>query len=274
MCCLGWLLQTGKWVERDPEAAVTLYRDAAELGSSRAMTQLGDCLLEGIGTACVPDLALRCYEKGAAEGEKEAMFSLGYCHEFGLGTEQDYTQAAQWYLRAAQEGSTAGMNNLAELLAKGRGVERDLGQALEWYRKAADLGNACAQYNLGWYLQQAGNEEKALGCYEKAKEGGMTSALWALGCFYEEGGASLERDLEKAYDLYRQGAEDGNLNCKCRLVRCLALGLGVKQDVPEALRQGADLDEDHYADQMDNYGARQELDMVRELLDGLKKETT
>ena len=83
-----------------------------------------------------------------------------------------------------------------------------------------------------------------------------------------------ERDLEKAYDLYRQGAEDGNLNCKCRLVRCLALGLGVKQDVPEALRQGADLDEDHYADQMDNYGARQELDMVRELLDGLKKETT
>ncbi len=27
-CCLGWLMEHGKWVDRDPEGAVELYRQA------------------------------------------------------------------------------------------------------------------------------------------------------------------------------------------------------------------------------------------------------
>ena len=126
------------------------------------------------------------------------MFSLGLSYELGQGVEQDDVKAALWYEQSAQLGSGAGMNNFAELLAKGRGVPKDLGKALEWYRKAADLGNVYALYNMGWYLEKAGNLEKARACYEQAKAENMDSAYWSLGRMYEEG-LGVDRDLERAY---------------------------------------------------------------------------
>lgn len=68
MCCLGWLKQTGKWVDSDPAGAVELYRQAAQMGATRGMVQLGDCLMDGIGVAAAPDLAVEWYKKAAKEG--------------------------------------------------------------------------------------------------------------------------------------------------------------------------------------------------------------
>ena len=158
------------------------------------------------------------------------------------------------------------MNNLAELLAKGRGVPQDLDKAMEWYQKSADQGNVYALYNMGWYLEQAGELDQARDCYEKAKAQGMGSAYWSLGRMCEEG-RGTDQNLEQAYTLYREGAKQGNVNCICRLVRCLAQGLGTQQDLPRALKLAAELmAEDLPPQVLDNYGCREELEMLRALI--------
>ena len=185
--------------------------------------------------------------------------------------EQDYTSAALWYERSAQLGSSAGMNNFAELLAKGRGVPKDLGKAMEWYRKAAELGNVYAVYNMGWYLEKAGNLDKARACYAQAKEQNMDSAYWSLGRMYEEG-LGVEQDLKQAYTLYRQGAKQGNVNCICRLVRCLAQGVGTRQDLSRAQKLGSELLAEELSPQvLDNYGCREELVMLLDIMNEIKE---
>ena len=163
------------------------------------------------------------------------------------------------------------MNNFAELLAKGRGVPKDLGKALEWYRKAADLGNVYAMYNMGWYLEKAGNLEKARACYEQAKAENMDSAYWSLGRMYEEG-LGVDQDLERAYTLYRDGAKRGNVNCICRLVRCLAQGIGTRQNLSRAQKLGAELLAEELPPQvLDNYGCREEMLMLLDVMNEIKE---
>ena len=163
------------------------------------------------------------------------------------------------------------MNNFAELLAKGRGVPKDLGKAMEWYRKAAELGNVYAVYNMGWYLEKAENLDKARACYEQAKEQNMDSAYWSLGRMYEEG-LGVEQDLKQAYTLYRQGAKQGNVNCICRLVRCLAQGIGTRRDLARAQKLGSELLAEELSPQvLDNYGCREELVMLLDIMNEIKE---
>ena len=180
--------------------------------------------------------------------------------------ERDPAQAAEWYLQGAELGSSACMNNLAELLAKGDGVPQDLEQAMEWYRRAAKQDDECAWYNLGWYHEQAGELDQALECLLRADELGDSSACWALGRFYETGTA-VERDPERAFEYYRKGAEREDLNSMCRLARCHALGLGTRQDREKAAKLAREILAQNWEEtgELEDYGAREELEALRAL---------
>ena len=165
------------------------------------------------------------------------------------------------------------MNNLAELLAKGDGVPQDLEQAMDWYRRAAELDDECAWYNLGWYHEQAGELDQALECLLRADELGDDSACWGLGRFYETGTA-VEQDLEQAFAYYRKGAEREDLNSMCRLARCYALGLGTQQDRDKAAGLAREILAQNWEEsgELEDYGARAELEALRALWKELEPE--
>lgn len=180
-------------------------------------------------------------------------------------------RAADWYRRGAELGSSACMNNLAELLAKGDGVPRDLEQAMDWYRRAAEQDDECAWYNLGWYHEQAGETVQALDCLRRADELGDGSACWGLGRFYETGTA-VEQDLEQAFEYYQKGAELEDLNSLCRLVRCYALGIGTQKDREKASALAREILSRNWEEtgELEDYGAREELEALRALWEELE----
>lgn len=101
-------------------------------------------------------LGLEWYKKAADLGSVKAMLQLGDIYggrvEYG-SIPKDYQKAAQYFQMAAEKGSTEGMEHLAELYVIGWGVKENRNTAAEWYRKAADLGSYLAMKELGEYYE-------------------------------------------------------------------------------------------------------------------------
>ncbi|MGA2215976.1 MAG: serine/threonine-protein kinase, partial [Bryobacteraceae bacterium] len=128
--------------------ALALFRQAADLGDSRAMQDLGEMFMEGAAVSKDDEEAARWFRKGADKGNTSAMLYLGGMYRLGNGVEQSDKDAADWFRKAADGGNAAAMYNLGTLYEDGRGVPRDAALAKQLYQKAAQLGDQEAQKRL------------------------------------------------------------------------------------------------------------------------------
>ena len=67
----------------DDKEAVKWYRKAAELGDTKAMTDLGHKYANGYGVIQDHKEALKWFRKAAELGNTSAMFSLGFIYDHG-----------------------------------------------------------------------------------------------------------------------------------------------------------------------------------------------
>jgi serine/threonine protein kinase len=126
-----------------------LLGQAADLGESRAMQDLGEMYLEGTVVDKNEKEAEKWFRKAAANGNTSAMLSLGGMYELGSnGVAQSDTDAADWYRKAADAGNPAAMFNLGRFYEEGIGVRRDPARAKKLYQDAATLGDQEAQKRL------------------------------------------------------------------------------------------------------------------------------
>jgi TPR repeat protein len=102
----------------------------------------------------------------------------------------------------------------------------------------AAQGDATAQYELaekyrsGFPIQR--NYNKALDLYKRSAEQGFASSQFRLGEFYEEG-EIIEGDLSKAVELYRKAAEQGHSGGQYALAYLYHAGTGVERDIAAAI---------------------------------------
>lgn len=123
--------------------ALALLRQAAELGETRAMMELGDYYLEDVNDEPRDAAeAVRWFRKAAGAGDASGMLQVGACYDLGSGVPQDDGLAASWYRKAADRGSSAGAFDLGKMYESGRGVPKDRGKACDLYRRAGGAGNA------------------------------------------------------------------------------------------------------------------------------------
>lgn len=208
----------------------------------------------------------------ASEGDIAAQSMLGYIHEVGEGVDVNYEVALQWYLTAAKGGSVTALERLGWMHQKGMGVSRDYDAAILWYKKAIEKGNVPALRHLGWMYQEGlgveADPEKALELYLKgagfkdtqamymatelldkrsdessqrllfqlldaAAEDGHPLAQRSLAMRYEEG-RGIERDYEKARNLYQMSADNGDNIAQYRLGRMHENGYGVDASAEQA----------------------------------------
>lgn len=74
---------------------------------------------------------------------------------------------------------------------------------------------------------------------------GCKDAYFFAGCIYEEGGGSVEKDLEKARFYYQKAIEEtGAVEAYLGLGRFYYYGIGVKQDYAKAIEYYSVVDED------------------------------
>lgn len=91
---------------------------------------------------------LELFLEAAELGNTSAMCQLGKLYEYGEIVDMDYAKAMEWYLKAAERESNAAMFDIGCLYYEGKGVEKDYVEAACWFLKAAELGNETAKKNL------------------------------------------------------------------------------------------------------------------------------
>jgi len=223
--------------QKDFDAARQMYEKAIALGSSAALSALGNLYEYGSGVPKDYTKALQLFQKSAAARNPNGMQNLGYAYENGFGVTVDYAQARQWYERAAEVGNPISMLSLGYLYRDGKGVTTDYAQAAQWFEKAAVAGNSYGLMSLGLlYQYSVKNFSQARQWYEKAAAAGDVDAMGNLGGLYATGGPGLEKNPTLARHWDEQCAAAGSAWCMNTLGGIYQNGLGVDQDYATAIQ--------------------------------------
>ncbi|MBQ8790289.1 MAG: sel1 repeat family protein [Ruminiclostridium sp.] len=92
----GWDL-----VEPSNEKAIEYYTKAAELGSAKAMSELGKQYLQGTVAVEKDEVkAFELFQKAAKLGESEGYYWLAMCYKYGSGVEKDFEKAFNYAIKA------------------------------------------------------------------------------------------------------------------------------------------------------------------------------
>ena len=91
-------------VEPSDEKAIAYYQKAAELGSAKAMCELGRQYRQGTVTLEKDHTkAIALFQKAAELGEPEASYWLAKCYQFGIGVEKDLEKALKFAFNAYED---------------------------------------------------------------------------------------------------------------------------------------------------------------------------
>ncbi len=175
--------------------------------------------------------------KAVATEQPEVENLLGLLYDEGIGTKKDSREAVKWYKKSAEGGYSWGAYNLAVSYSCGDGIEENDEKAFYWYKKAANADIAEAQmsvgecYDNGCGVEQDRNE--AVRWYQKAAENGEGKAAYKLALAYESG---VLKDNRKAFHWYQQAAKQNIIEARDKLGYCYEYGIGIKQDLYEAVK--------------------------------------
>ena len=153
-----------------PEAA-NWYLKAVRHGSARGSLMLGWLYQTGKGVQRNPDEAVRLYADAGKRGQTDAMYRLGMIYEDGDGVPEDPVEAVKWYRMAVEQNDASAMNNLALLLATSKNARvRNPQEAIALATKAVAAANnpdyldtlAAAYFAAGQTDKAVETEQKAL----------------------------------------------------------------------------------------------------------------
>lgn len=161
-----------KACESYEKLAVELFEKAAESGDAEAQYALGLCRLRGIGNDGEEDgkTALSLFKQAAEGGVVRAITEIGDMYKHGDGVGYNPKRGVKYFLKAAELGDADAMWSLGDAYCDGYGIEKDTEKGLEWFRKSAELGNKDAYGTLGVWLEEVGDSQGARDCWIKAVE--------------------------------------------------------------------------------------------------------
>lgn len=175
----------------DLAGAADLYRQAADMGHTGAMTTLGALYSFGRGVGRDDATALAWHDQAARLGNAVAMFRLGMIHLTGWGVQTDMYKGAEHMRAAADKGDARAMYVLAFLYEDGDGVPASMTEMVKWLEEAARHGNTEAMFTLGHIYLEGEDGVIPKDVYKTednwlaAAEAGHVRAMEDLSEFYE-----------------------------------------------------------------------------------------
>ncbi|MES0811150.1 hypothetical protein ABLO27_16810 [Roseibium sp. SCPC15] len=222
LVALGYAYVEGSGVEKNPAKGLDIFEEAKRIEPARARRAIGEFHFLGYGGAVDYDLAFKNFSEAAVLGNARASANLGWMHQNGLGTEQDYREADRLYRVAIEHGIHDATVSLGVLYLEGLGVPKDEARAETLFREAAERGLEGSNANLGWMMLHGYGVPKDV-------EGGLAMIEQAAleddhyGAYYLavllESGEVVQRDRDRAIELYKFAAEDGDFNALAALER-------------------------------------------------------
>ena len=135
-------LDRGDGVPQDQTKAREGYRKAADLGSTKAMLNLGVLFVKGQGGDTNATEGYRWIRKAADSGDPRALYSCGLLTIAGTGVTADPAEGKKLIEKAGEAGFTLALLNLAKSELTGTDViAKDTNLAISHLTKAATIGN-------------------------------------------------------------------------------------------------------------------------------------
>lgn len=141
---------------KDYAGAARIFQKLADQGDPKAQLQIGYQLEYGEGMPRNPAEASRWYRKSAEQGNPVAQSNLGLLYEEGRGVREDWAEAVKWYRKSAEQGDANGQFRLGRAYQFGIAVPQSRQQAIAWFDKAGNQGHDQANYFAN-HLKQRGS---------------------------------------------------------------------------------------------------------------------
>ena len=180
--------------------------------------------------------------------ESKAMVGLMYAQ--GKGTNKNVELGLKLLEEAAEQHCTLAYNNLG--IYYQYHVKDSCSKAVEYYRKAAIEGNNYARANFGYlaatiYANDENFVKEALNYLLAAIAKGNEEAKCHLALIYLKG-IFLEKNYNKAFELYLSSAEDGYYPALINIGFCYLRGFGVKVEPYKAIEYFVKAGDNGYPD--------------------------
>lgn len=221
------------------DSARLAYDDAAKRGYISALNDLA--VLDELDKNY--EAAIDLFKRAAQQGHPLAMYNLALHYRDGIGVQRDFGQAAEWFAKAAESGLVSAMVENAQALTTGRGQpfsRANPRRAVEWLQRAADAGSLRAKYELGRIYQRGArcgcgegkqsndvsrDPELALLWFSRAAEAGDTAAQVRVAEIMEAGTGLPSPQPEIAERYWRLAARSGDAYAQVEFANRLHSGL-------------------------------------------------
>lgn len=255
---LGRCYLYGEGKPKDEYEGMQLIERASQ-GNSYGKTWLGICYLKGMGVAKDEKKAFELFSEAKQGGDSYGAFMLGQAYEAGWGTTENDQLALKLYEKAAEQNSPEACWALGQKYFFGRGVEKNTNKAGLLFQKGAKMGDDDCQWWIedlsflqglaekndpqaqqflgtrlreGWFTEK--NLEEGNKWLEKAVSNGNATAAAVLGESYEKGEHGKSKDLQKANEYFKKGAERGDAQCLRKMGYNSFHGIGMPKDPKQA----------------------------------------
>ena len=228
--------------------------EEAEDGDTEAMRDIANKYVTGYEPEEIapdPKKAYFWMNRLAEEGDADALYQVGLFSARGFGTPHSFEQAAELMHKAAR----AGHPNAKQAAAQYETMAKDEARAKN--NDAQAMAELAASYMVLAGSQDKDNAEEdyeaSRSWAEQSVKAGNGFGYWVLGLLYEHG-RGVEKNLEKAAELYEHGADLGNREAQNNLGTFLMQGMGLPQDKRRAFSLFQSAAEQGYGVAMRNLG--------------------
>lgn len=168
----------------------------------------------------------RAADKGYEDDE--ANWCLAQCYMYGYGTAIDKGKAYPMYIQAAENGNTGAQVKLCEDYFKGNEhLKQNYAECAKWGEEALRQREKSIRFETAYSLAEISKKERAYELYLELAEEGNMSAMNNLGC--------LESEDKKAFEWFMKAADKGNSVAMKNVARYFRYGIAVEKDEAKAM---------------------------------------
>ncbi len=218
--------------DKDPEKAVTWFKQAASAGNVDAQMFVAAAYLYGIGVKKNYDTATKFYIDAAKNGNSVAQYTLAE-NFINSRNSSNNKLGLIWLNKAVANGNPQALTKLGSLYLSGKLVDKDVEKGTELLNKAAAQGFAPAMVKLGEAALAQNQKDQALKWFEKAGNYQNNEAYLELAEVYSDEKSPIH-DPKTAFLWTLKAAQNNSTEAKRQLAEFYKKGIGVEADLDMA----------------------------------------
>ncbi|OHT02740.1 hypothetical protein TRFO_30048 [Tritrichomonas foetus] len=168
----------------------------------------------------------------ASNGNSVCQFLLGMIYMSGYGVEKDKEKSLEWYKMAAEQNQPDALCNLGLYYFN---EVKDLKKAKSFFIRGANLQHVKSIVNLAALYQKKGKLEKAFTLFLNAADQGNVTAQRNVGlCYFK--GTGVNPSHEKAFKYTEMASENGDSRSLYQLGCFYSKGIGISINLEKAFK--------------------------------------